>query len=74
MARHQEIQRLVQAIRSVNRTLYTDAIIVLFVLTFGVWTMILYPTYRVNVRTVLQEYRLFKPEDVHGEGASAGAV
>ena len=36
-------------------------VIILFVLTFALGTII-YPTYRLNVRTVLQEYRLFKPE------------
>ena len=49
------------AIRSVNGMNYTNAVIVLFVVTFALGTII-YPTYRVNVRTVLQEYRNFKPE------------
>jgi flagellar biosynthesis protein FlhB len=40
---------------------YTNAVIVLFVVTFALGCII-YPTYRINVRTVLQEYRLFKPE------------
>src|SRR5215475_12107350 len=51
----------VSAIRSVNGMNYTNAIVVLFVVTF-VLGCIIYPTYRINVRTVLQEYRLFKPE------------
>jgi hypothetical protein len=40
---------------------YTNAVLVLFAVTFAIGTII-YPTYRVSVRTVLQEYRLFKPE------------
>jgi hypothetical protein len=49
------------AVRSVNGMNYTNAIIILFLVTFVIGTII-YPTYRVNVRTVLQEYRDFKPE------------
>jgi hypothetical protein len=49
------------AVRGVNGTSYTNAIAVLFLMTFALGCII-YPTYRVNVRTVLQEYRLFKPE------------
>jgi hypothetical protein len=49
------------AVRGVNGMNYTNAVIVLFLVTFVVGTII-YPTYRVNVRTVLQEYRDFKPE------------
>jgi hypothetical protein len=51
----------VSAVRGVNGMSYTNAVIVLFIVTFVLGTII-YPTYRVNVRTVLQEYRLFKPE------------
>ncbi len=40
---------------------WNDAVVVLFLATFTIATII-YPTYRVSVRTVLQEYRLFKPE------------
>ncbi len=40
---------------------WNDAVVVLFLATFTIGTII-YPTYRVSVRTVLQEYRLFKPE------------
>ena len=50
-----------QSVRGVNGMSYTNAVIVLFVVTFAIGTII-YPTYRVSVRTVLQEYRLFKPE------------
>jgi len=50
----------VSAIRSVNGMNYTNAIVVLFIATFALGCIV-YPTYRINVRTVLQEYRLFKP-------------
>ena len=50
-----------QSVRGVNGMSYTNAVVLLFVVTFALGTII-YPTYRVNVRTVLQEYRLFKPE------------
>jgi hypothetical protein len=49
------------AVRGVNGMSYTNAVVVLFVVTFALGCLI-YPTYRVNVRTVLQEYRFFKPE------------
>jgi hypothetical protein len=49
------------AVRGVNGMNYTNVVIVLFLVTFTIGTII-YPTYRVNVRTVLQEYRDFKPE------------
>jgi hypothetical protein len=51
----------VGSVRSVNGMNYTNAIVILFVATFVLGTII-YPTYRVNVRTLLQEYRLYKPE------------
>jgi hypothetical protein len=50
-----------QSVRGVNGMSYTNAVIVLFLVTFAIGTII-YPTYRINVRTVLQEYRDFKPE------------
>src|ERR1700760_1595771 len=49
------------SLRSVNGMSYTNAVVVLFVVTFVLGTII-YPTYRLNVRTVLQEYHLYKPE------------
>jgi hypothetical protein len=49
------------SLRSVNGMSYTNAVIILFVVTFLLGTII-YPTYRLNVRTVLQEYHLYKPE------------
>jgi hypothetical protein len=51
----------VSAVRGVNGMNYTNVVIILFLVTFTIGTII-YPTYRVNVRTVLQEYRDFKPE------------
>jgi hypothetical protein len=50
-----------QSVRSVNGMSYSNAVIILFVVTFALGTII-YPTYRVSVRTILQEYRFFKPE------------
>ena len=49
------------AVRSVNGMNYANAVVILFVVTFVIGTII-YPTYRVHVRTLLQEYRDFKPE------------
>jgi hypothetical protein len=49
------------AVRGVNGMSYTNAVVVLFVATF-LLGCIIYPTYRVSVRTVLQEYRFYKPE------------
>jgi hypothetical protein len=49
------------AVRGVNGMSYTNAVVVLFIVTFALGCII-YPTYRVSVRTVLQEYRFFKPE------------
>jgi hypothetical protein len=49
------------SLRSVNGMSYSNAVIVLFLVTFVIGTIV-YPTYRVSVRTVLQEYHLYKPE------------
>jgi hypothetical protein len=49
------------SLRSVNGMSYSNAVILLFLVTFVIGTIV-YPTYRTNVRTVLQEYRLYKPE------------
>jgi hypothetical protein len=51
----------VQAVRGVNGMNYTNVVIILFLITFALGTII-YPTYRVSVRTILQEYHDFKPE------------
>jgi hypothetical protein len=51
----------VQAVRGVNGMNYTNVIIILFFVTFAIGTII-YPSYRVGVRTILQEYRDFRPE------------
>jgi hypothetical protein len=49
------------SLRSTNGMTYTNAVIVLFLVIFVIGTII-YPTYRVSVRTVLQEYHDYKPE------------
>jgi hypothetical protein len=49
------------AVRGVNGMNYTNTVVILFLMTFALGCLI-YPVYRVNVRTVLQEYRFFKPE------------
>jgi hypothetical protein len=49
------------SLRSVNGMSYTNAVIILFLVTFALGTII-YPTYRVSVRTLLQEYHFYKPE------------
>lgn len=49
------------SVRGVNGMSYTNVVVVLFLVTFALGCLI-YPTYRINVRTVLQEYRFFKPE------------
>jgi hypothetical protein len=54
-------QGFFNSLRGVNGMNYTNAIIVLFLVTFVLGTII-YPAYRLNVRTVLQEYHLYKPE------------
>jgi hypothetical protein len=51
----------VAAVRGVNGMNYTNVIVFLFIVTFALGTII-YPTYRTSVRTILQEYRDFKPE------------
>ncbi len=51
----------VHAVRGVNGMNYTNAVVLLFLVTFALGCLI-YPVYRVNVRTVLQEYHFFKPE------------
>ncbi len=49
------------SLRGVNGMSYTNAVIVLFLVTFAIG-IIVYPTYRVSVRTLLQEYHFYKPE------------
>ena len=51
----------VQAIRGVNGMSYTNAIIVLFLCT-AILGSIIYPNYRVNVRPVLHQFHFYKPE------------
>ncbi len=49
------------SLRSVNGMNYSNAVIVLFLATFVIGTFV-YPAYRVGVRTMLQDYHLYKPE------------
>jgi hypothetical protein len=49
------------SLRSTNGMSYTNAVAILFLVTF-VLGLIIYPTYRVSVRTLLQEYHFYKPE------------
>lgn len=49
----------VNSFRAVPAASYTTAIIVLFVIT-AVAGAVLYPAYRLNVRPVLEDYRMFK--------------
>jgi hypothetical protein len=49
------------SLRSTNGMSYTNAVAILFLMTF-VLGLIIYPTYRVSVRTLLQEYHFYKPE------------
>lgn len=51
-------QHFVAAFRGVNSMRYTNAIIILF-LTVFVLGSIIYPFYRVNVRSIMERYRLF---------------
>ena len=49
------------AARSVSSTSYTNAIIVLFLITATLGAII-YPAYRLGIRVVLQDYHLSVPE------------
>jgi hypothetical protein len=49
------------SLRSTNGMSYTNAVVILFLVTFALGTII-YPTYRISVRTLLQEYHFYKPE------------
>ena len=51
----------VSSLRSVPSMTYTNAIIVLFVLT-AILGSIVYPEYRLSIRETLHDYRLFVPE------------
>lgn len=51
----------VSAFRGVNAMTYTNAIIVLFLCT-AILGSIIYPNYRINVRPVLQHNHFHKPE------------
>ena len=47
--------------RAVSGPSYTNAVIILFVITF-ILGIIIYPAYRLNVRTYLSDYRLLSAE------------
>ncbi|MBO0756974.1 MAG: hypothetical protein J2P54_14020 [Bradyrhizobiaceae bacterium] len=49
------------AARAVSSTSYTNAIIVLFLMTATLGALI-YPSYRLGIRVVLQDYRMLMPE------------
>ena len=49
------------AARAVSSSSYTNAIIVLFLITATLGGII-YPAYRLNIRVILQDYRLLVPE------------
>lgn len=51
----------VSSLRSVPSTTYTNAIIVLFIAT-AILGSIIYTEYRVSIRSTLRDYRLFIPE------------
>lgn len=51
----------VGAYRGVNAMTYTNAIIILFLCT-AILGSIIYPNYRMNVRPVLHELHFYKPE------------
>jgi hypothetical protein len=49
--------------RAVSSPSYTTAVIVLFLITFVIGSVI-YPAYRLNVRTYLQDYRMYWAEGI----------
>jgi hypothetical protein len=51
----------ISSVRSVPSMTYTNAVIVLFVLT-AIIGSIIYTEYRVNIRVTLQDYRMYVPE------------
>jgi len=51
----------IASFRGVNGMTYTNAVVVLFLAT-AVLGSIIYPDYRVNIRTILQRYRMLAPE------------
>jgi hypothetical protein len=51
----------VGSVRAVSSTSYTNAIIVLFLITASLGAVI-YPAYRLGIRVVLQDYHLLVPE------------
>jgi hypothetical protein len=58
---HARTGSFVNSARSVPSASYTNAIIVLFLIT-AILGGIIYPTYRLGVRPILEDYRMFKAE------------
>ena len=56
-------ETFVARFRAVSSPSYTTAIIILFLVTFVIGSVI-YPAYRLNVRTYLQDYRLYWAEGI----------
>ena len=54
-------ESFVARFRAVSGVSYTNAIILLFVITF-ILGLVIYPAYRLHVRTYLTDYRLFSAE------------
>jgi len=66
----------VGSFRGVNGMTYTNAIIILFLCT-ATFGSIIYPNYRLNVRTVLHEFHFYKPEgsfELKEHAAAIGAA
>jgi hypothetical protein len=51
-------QTFVSSFRSVSAMSYTNAVVVLFLLT-AILGGVIYPTYRITVRPMLEDYRMF---------------
>lgn len=51
----------VSRIRAVSGPSYTHAVIILFIVTF-ILGAVIYPAYRLNVRTYLSDYRMYSAE------------
>jgi hypothetical protein len=58
---HKRTGSFVSSLRSVPSTSYTNAIIVMFVVT-AIIGSIIYTEYRLSIRETLKDYRLFIPE------------
>ncbi len=52
---------MISRFRRVSAPVYTNTVVIIFVITFIIGAVI-YPAYRLNVRTYLQDYRMFWAE------------